>query len=557
MMIRALVLLLFLPDIEAAYVGGKSATHEHLTAGHAQKESSNSYFKMFKEKKEGVLGGVILGCLLWCAVPIAIFNTERISAKQAKMRFKAQRYAVHLKDENLEPFDELNGRIVYVQGETECSETLTDSEFSAVKSEGKIKLRRVVEMYQNVEHEREEGDDDNKRTVYYYTQEWSDKHEECPHDSSMSNPSFPFSSTRRQEAYMAWAAAAAGNGDKCAEAQHQNVTMGKYYLDDYVIRELTNWKDKEVTAEMIKTWKNGTPESSRDWWYYGGVSDSIGKVRIKFEELCPGPISICGVLCKNKQGWSFLPIIKKDAQGNCDSLVAECGTTCCCSVEELSYYTDEEDKVNHLKEQLEDRELEFDESDLNKLKKSMTMKESGPEDDMDDLCCSGPFGVLIKKFMNYVGLEDELLAVSEDKKSLPKLLNSEREAMEQKVNIARASTFFCLVFATLLIINPIMKLLNYNMLVTMLGGGLLSCIICCCAMMFTCSAYSCLVTSAWIWYRPFLAMVSLAVSIIAMIGVVYLCMEVYKEYKEGEAAQGGTAAFLAMRHTWEAFTHHM
>jgi len=447
---------------------------------------------------------VCLGCLLWCLVPIAIFNTERISAKQGKMRFKAQRYAVHLEDAGLEPFDELNGRIVYVNGTTECTESLCDDKFGKVKSEGKIKLRRRVEMYQHVEHEQEEGEGDNKRTVYTYTQEWCDDRQACNHDQSgqHQNPAFPIPSTRRQHPYRAWCETAAG--EDCVSAKHENVHMGKYYLDDFVIREMNNWQDKEdLTDDMLKYSGKGKPVKNGSYWYYDGASEGnaqVGGLRIKFEELHTGKISICGVLAKNKNGWSFVPIVKKDAQGACDSLVAECGTSCCFSPETLRYSTDDEEDVKYLKEQLDHRAVEYDHDERKKLARSGTMMDNTPENDMDDLCCTGLFGQGINKLMHWIGLEDEFLAVAEEDKSLNAMIQAEAEDMEQKVSVMRAATWCCLVIATLLIINPIMKLLNYNWLVTMLGGGLLSCIICCCAMMCTCSAYMLLVSSAWIWW---------------------------------------------------------
>jgi len=190
------------------------------------------------EKKSNPFGEVMFGIFLWTIIPVCLWNNERIAIKQYKMQFKAERWAIHIDEPEREPLKEMDGRIVYISGVSKCDESLADSEFPQVKSEGKIKLRRNFEMYQWVEHEKEEGDGDNKRTVYYYTKEWSDKQEQCPNDSSgqHQNPSLPFPSTRRQQPYRAFYDVQAGNGVPCAEAKHENVRVGAYYLGELVLR---------------------------------------------------------------------------------------------------------------------------------------------------------------------------------------------------------------------------------------------------------------------------------------------------------------------------------
>jgi len=63
----------------------------------------------------------------------------------------------------------------------------------------------------------------------------------------------PMSSTQRQpRGYRAAQDLCAGNGIDCAAAEHENVKLGAYYFNEYVIREMNNWKNKEdVTAEML------------------------------------------------------------------------------------------------------------------------------------------------------------------------------------------------------------------------------------------------------------------------------------------------------------------
>jgi len=222
-------------------------------------------------KKEGNgFGGVIGGLLLWWIAPVLLWNNERIAIKQYKMQLKAESHAVHIDDPERPPIPELNGRIVYISGTSTCTENISDGHFKNVKAEGKLKLRRQVEMYQWMEHRKEVGEGDNKRTEYSYTQEWCDCEIKISGDSSKQNPPMPLSSTQRQpRGYRAAQDLCAGNGIDCAAAEHENVKLGAYYFNEYVIREMNNWKNKEdVTAEMLIS---GAPGGS---WFFGGKGNA-------------------------------------------------------------------------------------------------------------------------------------------------------------------------------------------------------------------------------------------------------------------------------------------
>jgi hypothetical protein len=88
----------------------------------------------------------------------------------------------------------------------------------------------------------------------------------------------------------------AGSGEDCAQAAHEKVCVGSYYLGELVIRELMNWKTKDdVTAEMLQENKGaikGEPMLKADWWYFGGEgSEKIGDVRVNLRSssLDPSP----------------------------------------------------------------------------------------------------------------------------------------------------------------------------------------------------------------------------------------------------------------------------
>jgi len=481
-----------------------------------------------------VLGGMVTGFILWCFIPICLWNNERIAIKQYKMQYKAQKHALHIDDTDKEPIPGpggMEGRIVYMTGtsKVEGGPTLVDSAFKSVKSDGKVKLRRVVEMYQWVETKHEEKDRDGRvRVRYTYSQSWCNLEQTVSHDNSKRNPPMQLKGTRRQKSgYNAMYDAMAGVGELCPCVPHENFKLGQYYLGEYVIRELLNWKNKEdVTEAMIKSGplrvgKEATQEDG--FWYLSGRLEQaqVGDYRVRFEELVPGPLTLVGVLSKTKTGWTFVPILRADNAKASDGCGAEFGNACCpClfRVKELHYGLDEEGD-EEVKAELPNRPVELKRTEMAELKRSDTTITANFETgDMDDLCCVGCFGQVIVKIMNYLGLEEEFLAVSEENQELSAIMKDESSAAANRHHAARVFGLVGLCCASSCIISPIIALLNYNWLTTLLVGWWVGSIITCCACVTSLFAFLVIVSAAWIAHRPWSAMlgISMALSLLMM-----------------------------------------
>jgi len=556
-----------------------SHTHQRLRASDdafnglsAQQPRQGSFTQQPRQgsssrKTEGNgFGNVIVGLLLWWIAPVLLWNNERIAIKQYKMQLKAESHAVHIDDPERPPIPELNGRIVYISGTSTCTENISDGHFKNVKAEGKLKLRRQVEMYQWMEHRKEVGEGDNKRTEYSYTQEWCDCEIKISGDSSKQNPPMPMSSTQRQpRSYRAAQDLCAGNGIDCAAAEHENVKLGAYYFNEYVIREMNNWKNKEdVTAEMLisgapgGSWffggkGNAAPALDGEWWYFGGKGNvEIGSIRVKFEELLPGPISIVGVLTHTEIGWTFVPIIRPDAAGAGDSLRAEMDCSCCMHVEELHY--GDESTEDELKERLAQRPSELSTSEVKTFGRSNTtanVSSYSSEPDLDDLCCVGPFGGVLMKVMTWFGIEEEFLGVRESHMSLPKLIKGEKADAANRHHIMRAAGLLLLLMGSYMIIDPIVRILNAHWLITLFGGGLVSIVLCCCAC--CCSFAGCItiVSTAWIAHRPFLASFGLVLVVCMTLGAYIFFQE--QHAKSSSPTYG--AFLVAFQSTFEQLHH--
>lgn len=443
------------------------------------------------------------------------------------MQLKAERWSVHIDDQEVKPIDEMNGRIVYLNGNCTCSEKISDAAFPQVTRDGVIKLRRCVEMFQWVETKHENTDDDGNvtRTWYTYEQKWADHYQSVTQDESKRNQPFPLPSTIRAEPYRASGMTLA-QGDACAEAKHENVKMGAYYLGNYVIRELANWQHTEdISAEQVVV--NPSMVSAEGWfstgknpfeggatlkdghWYFGDrTGEAIGNVRVSFEELKCGPVTICGVLAKTEQGFTFVPILRPDAGASGESIWAELGggaASCCLRVRELHY---EEEDDEDFKERLKDWPMELTQREKKGFRKSKTSTENAeynPDADLDDLCCVGPFGGKVIELMHYCGLEEEFLGVAEKHIELPQMMKKEGSDAANRHCTARVGGLCGLCIGSLCIISPLTSLLTANMFVAAFGGALLSCVLSCLAMLCSLGCFMCITSCAWLAHRPTMA----------------------------------------------------
>jgi len=516
-------------EIGGHFIGTGSEQHGHLRTYNLNNGSPHS-----KSSNDFPFSEVIFGLLLWWLVPVCLWNNERIAIKQYKMQLKAERYAVHIDDPERDPLEEMDGTIAYLSGTSTVSQDLTDDKFPNTKSEGKIKLRRVVEMYQWVETEHTEDKDGQSRTYYTYDKQWRDAYSEVSHEDSKKNPPMCMESSSRGDSYRLSTAVGNGNGPECAEADHANVKVGAYYLGDYVIRELLNWQPKELSADMLKPKKlppvdHGNPRFMKDeakldadgWWYFGSKND-IGDARVRFEELCPGPITIVGVLTKTSVGWTFVPIMRADAKGTGDSFCAELGGSCCFRVKELHYAPADEDGDDELKEALEKLGPELTKKEKREFNRSTTtseIKSYNPEEDIEDLCCIGPFGGCVIQLMHWIGLEEEFLGVSEKEEELGTVMAREGKDAASRHHMMRLAGWLLLIVGSFMIISPVIRLLNFHWIATLLGGGLISVVLVCMACACSSGAFCCIVSVSWMAHRPVLASVGVALCILTFVGL--------------------------------------
>lgn len=122
-------------------------------------------------------------CLIIFAFAI-LWNNERKSVKIQSLISKARKQCIEVDYRNPAPED--NFKLVYTSGITTNKEQLMDRDFE-LEVENSVRLIRIVEMYQWVQHENKS----KNHTEYSYQKEWRRTLVDSSffHDTSKVNPS--------------------------------------------------------------------------------------------------------------------------------------------------------------------------------------------------------------------------------------------------------------------------------------------------------------------------------------------------------------------------------
>ncbi|MED5374606.1 MAG: TMEM43 family protein [Myxococcota bacterium] len=235
-----------------------------------EKVTHLGFFGTLKESIKRVATG--FGLLM--LAPLMLFWNECRSVQTAKSLEEGAGTVVSVESASVD--GKLDGKLVHTSGEATTAETLRDSEFQ-IMAQG-FRMRREVEMYQWVENESTRTENDKKITTFTYEKRWdsslhdSDDFEEI---SGHLNPSsIPYEGK---------------------EYQVTQGSLGAFTLDDDEISKLSNFEQLPVSAEQAAL-SGGAAKEHQGRIYIGAdpSNPSVGDVRITFEVVPVGPMSIVG-----------------------------------------------------------------------------------------------------------------------------------------------------------------------------------------------------------------------------------------------------------------------
>ncbi|PVD25278.1 hypothetical protein C0Q70_15778 [Pomacea canaliculata] len=128
----------------------------------------------FFERVKSSLVAILIGLMLILVASVLLFWNEGRAVQTAQSLDEGMRILVHLDTTDV-AFENNNLRLVYLQGQLSSEESLFDPVYQI--SIRAARFRRIIEMYQWVEHEQKreikEGDRTREETEYSYSLEWN------------------------------------------------------------------------------------------------------------------------------------------------------------------------------------------------------------------------------------------------------------------------------------------------------------------------------------------------------------------------------------------------
>ena len=223
-----------------------------------------------------------------CGIYLLFWN-EGNSITQHKALAEGLRVAVDLMEDTQEINGDLNGKLIHFSGTATTDSQVYDTTFGVGDQSGDnfLKIRRSVEMYQWVEHERSEttkntGGSTDTEYTYTYTKEWKGsvvnsayfKGDAYGHE----NPEIMQFQTR----------------DFVAE----NIEVGAFLLSSEIVDMMNWWKPFPKTLSMDSILDESTSSSATlygDVFYFGSGNPSypsVGDTRVGFDVVPSQVISV-------------------------------------------------------------------------------------------------------------------------------------------------------------------------------------------------------------------------------------------------------------------------
>ncbi len=237
------------------------------------------FLEIFMFKRIGnSVAAIPFGILLLIASFPLLFWNEGRAVKTARALAEGSKKVITIDAGNVNP--DFEGQLVHLSGKANTAETLTDSQFGV--STNAIKLRRNVEMYQW--KEKSSSSNNNKNKTYSYDKVWSKSviSSSSFNNQSYSNPSsMPF---------------------QTSILQANNVSLDAFVLPSSLISKINNYTAIVPDSSLLASLKanpsfaNLNLEQQGQQLFIGykgsSVNPEIGDVRVSFEQVLPGPVSV-------------------------------------------------------------------------------------------------------------------------------------------------------------------------------------------------------------------------------------------------------------------------
>jgi len=242
-----------------------------------------SWGSRIKESSQGALIGIIL---FFSAFYLLFWNEGR-AVHRAQSLEEGASIVLSIDSDMVDWV--YDGKLVHLTGETSTDEILKDVMFG-ITAAHKIKLRRVVEMYQwdeIIHSETEEmlGGGTQTVTTYSYSKKWS--------STLIDSSQFMQPQGHQNPSYMPV------SGETMTA---KRVNLGEFSLSPTLVDKLNNYQPMPITSEVFEQWQQKRRTQLYDknlHFHYGNyyvghnpAYPQIGDFQIKFEVVRPAMISV-------------------------------------------------------------------------------------------------------------------------------------------------------------------------------------------------------------------------------------------------------------------------
>ena len=238
--------------------------------------------------------GILFGLLLVAGAVILLFWNEGRAIKRAKTLSEGAKGVVTVSTDRIEPANE--GKLVHLIGMATTTEKLADPEFGV--SATALKIRRIAEMYQWKESEREStkknlGGSSTTTKTYNYSKEWS--------QSLINSSQFKESEGHANPGAIVY---------QSRDIVAGNITVGAFTMSKSLVSRINNFTDLSFVAlDKLPDALKEKCKLADGRLFMGGdpSSPQVGDHSVSFKVASPTVVSLVARQVKN----SFQPYVSK------------------------------------------------------------------------------------------------------------------------------------------------------------------------------------------------------------------------------------------------------
>lgn len=243
---------------------------------------------------------VLLGCVFVLAAVVLLFWNEGKAVKTHQSLKEGASVVISVSSDVRDPQN--NEKLIHFSGMAKTPSVLIDTEFGVGGSS--LKLRRIVEVYQWVEHADTKtvnklGGGTETTTTYTYSKDWS--------DDLVSSTAFQESQTHQNPSTKLF---------ENKEFMAESVSVGAYEIPQSLLGSLSGYQSFVITPQMLATLPQAKQEKLKlleNTIYYGVIDPAtpeVGNLRIRYESIAVQNISVI----TKQSADSLMPYITKNGR---------------------------------------------------------------------------------------------------------------------------------------------------------------------------------------------------------------------------------------------------